>query len=186
MVLQISRRTVLSGLGCAAVAVFGPRTTLAGLMPAPDLEALFGRRRIEVVKEVWRAGIAGELAPAGPLDLGWGYVNLGELLDANDRFRVCRATRHGVTQFMSGCPAVEIEIDPDEDDTTRLVNSYTTGLAVLFGLFPPNTRADLVFGPGGLCKKRFWTGEVGNALGWRDFTNGKGYGRPRPELIRLV
>lgn len=186
MIPQISRRSVISGLGGAAVTVFGPVKALAALVPAPDLEALFGPRRIAVVKEVWRAGEAGELEPAGPLDLGWGYVSLGELLDENDRFRVCRTTRHGLSQFISGCPAVEMELSLDEDNTTRNVNVYTAGLAARFGLFPPATRVDLVFGPGSRFCRRFWTGDVGEALGWNDFTNGKGYGKPCPELIRLV
>jgi hypothetical protein len=120
--MNLSRRTMLEGLGSALVTAFAPAPVLAALpSPMRSLEEILGPKRMERVRQVW-------CSPE------WIALR-GEVLDRNNRFQMDDAYRRGLTAILNGAPAVEIIFD---DASTYTVDCTVLQIVSESGLLPPD------------------------------------------------
>ncbi|NEV75914.1 hypothetical protein DYI24_02495 [Rhodopseudomonas sp. BR0C11] len=171
---DLSRRTVVTGLGATALAsaLSTPTPTPAlalNYSAAPTLEELFGAECITALREKFRSNdyllttISNETA----------------LLDANDRFRVSPEFRENFVQFVLYGRPFEQFVDFDDiitsDEGLRHVRAHIEGHVVMvflmFGRMPGNLEEGVPkLDP---WRIRWWHGDDWKSVGWPDPEDGR-------------
>lgn len=160
MILHLSRRAVVVGLGCVGMASLGAAKGLAALEHAPDLEELVGAARIDELTALYRAG-----KPVPD------FMCLDLLFDAEGRFRVSRNFREGMRYFLSTGAPVEIMMTDEAIETEAgrrawqpCIDAAVAEAMEWLGLFPADTCFAMPLAePVRFC---YWRGEGWREAGW--------------------
>ncbi|MGP9812935.1 hypothetical protein ACTZWT_15620 [Rhodopseudomonas sp. NSM] len=161
----LSRRTVLTGLGAAALSTALPATPMASYRPfRPSIEGLLGAKRMVALREMFRAQD----------DRIINSINETALLDDHNRFRVSQDFRDKWVQFVLHDTPFEQLVDFDDlieaSDGQRYVQAKVEESLIMvfhrFEMIDPEFEDSVPEPyPWRIC---WWRGDDWKKAGWHD------------------
>lgn len=160
---ELSRRTVVEGLGTLTVASIAPvGVGVAAAHPLPELEDFFGEQRMAALRRMYRDG-AEALADE--------WITEDALFTPDERFRLSAESRDGLTIYLRERSPVAIpvastwyEVMPGMGLEQAQIDSFVAHLFWAGNVFPADTHRGIprTF-PTSIC---YWQGDGWREAGW--------------------